>query len=47
VVVNIQKIKELLPCNSGEYIVVLRDGKQLPCSRGFRAGMQQLIERGV
>lgn len=44
-IVNVQKIKELQPVNSGEYIVVLKDGKELPCSRGYRAGLQQLVDR--
>jgi len=44
-IVNVQKIKELQPCNSGEYIVVLKSGKELSCSRGHRAGLQQLIEQ--
>ncbi len=44
-IVNVQKIKELQPVNCGEYIVVLRDGKELSCSRGFRSGLQQLIEK--
>jgi two-component system, LytTR family, response regulator len=43
VIVNVGKIKGLLPCNSGEYIVVLKSGKELSCSRGYRAGLQQLI----
>jgi two-component system LytT family response regulator len=44
-IVNVSKIKELHPCNSGEYIVVLKNGKELSCSRGYRAGLQQLIEK--
>jgi two-component system, LytTR family, response regulator len=44
-IVNVQKIKELQPVNSGEYIVVLKDGKELSCSRGYRAGLQDLIDR--
>jgi two-component system, LytTR family, response regulator len=43
-IVNVKQIKELQPCNSGEYIVVLKSGKALSCSRGYRAGLQQLIE---
>jgi len=43
IIVNIRRIKELQPCNRGEYMVVLRDGKQLSCSRGYRARLQQLI----
>jgi two-component system LytT family response regulator len=47
IIVNIQKIKELQPVNAGEYIVVLKDGKELSCSRGYRAGLQELIERSM
>ena len=43
-IVNVRKIKELIPVNSGEYVVVLRSGKELSCSRGYRAGLQQMIE---
>ena len=42
-IVNIGKIKELQPCNSGEYIVVLKNGKELSCSRGYRRGLQRFI----
>lgn len=44
IIANICKIKELQPCNSGEYIVLLKDGKELPCSRGYRGELQQLIQ---
>ena len=43
IIVNVRRIKELQPCNRGEYMVVLRDGKQLSCSRGYRAKLQKLI----
>lgn len=39
VIVNFTKIRELQACNSGEYIVVLRSGKELPCSRSYRAAL--------
>jgi two-component system LytT family response regulator len=45
VIVNVRKIKELIPVNSGEYIVVLKSGKELSCSRGYRALLQRVIER--
>ena len=44
-IVNVNRIKELQPCNSGEYIVILKDGKELSCSRGYRSGLQGLIGR--
>jgi two-component system, LytTR family, response regulator len=44
VIVNTRKIKELIPVNSGEYVVVLKSGKELSCSRGFRANVQHLVD---
>jgi len=43
VIVNVSKIRELQACNSGEYMVMLRNGKQLPCSRGYRAALEPFI----
>jgi two-component system, LytTR family, response regulator len=45
VIVNVRKIKELIPVNSGEYVVVLKSGKELSCSRGYRANVQHFIEK--
>ena len=44
-IVNVHKIKELIPVNSGEYVVVLKNGKELSCSRGYRAILQRMIEK--
>lgn len=44
-IVNVKKIKELIPVNSGEYIVVLKNGKELSCSRGYRGFLQSVIEK--
>ena len=44
-IVNVRKIKELIPVNSGEYVVVLKSGKELSCSRGYRANVQHIIEK--
>jgi two-component system LytT family response regulator len=41
-IVNIEKIKELQPCNNGEFMVLLRNGKELPCSRYYRHGLEAL-----
>jgi two-component system LytT family response regulator len=43
-IVNVNRIRELQPCDSGEYIAVLRDGKELSCSRGCRPQLLRLIE---
>jgi len=43
IIVNGRKLKELLPCNSGEYIAILRSGKKLSCSRGFRNSLDNFI----
>lgn len=41
-IVNIGKIKELQPCNNGEFMVALRNGKELPCSRFYRHALESL-----
>ncbi len=46
-IVNVRKIKELQPCDSGEYIAVLKNGKELSCSRGYRAELQRLISKAL
>jgi two-component system LytT family response regulator len=45
IIVNIQKLRELQPCDGGEYIAVLKSGKELSCSRGYRSHVQELIDR--
>jgi two-component system, LytTR family, response regulator len=47
VLVNVSKIKELQPCDSGEYIAVLKNGKELSCSRGYRAQLQRVIGKNI
>jgi two-component system, LytTR family, response regulator len=42
-IVNIDRIKELQPLFHGEYEVVLRNGKTLTLSRGFRDRLQGLL----
>jgi two-component system, LytTR family, response regulator len=44
-IVNVRKIRELQPCNSGEFMVILRNGKELSGSRGYRPLLQNLIEK--
>jgi two-component system LytT family response regulator len=40
IIVSVRRVKELQPCNSGEYIVVLKDGQELSCSRGYSASLR-------
>ena len=47
VIVNAHKIKELQPCDSGEYIAVLKNGKELSCSRGYHTHLQRLIGKNL
>jgi len=44
IIVNIHKLRELQPCDGGEYIAVLKNGKELSCSRGYRFHVQELID---
>jgi two-component system LytT family response regulator len=43
-IVNVRRIKELQPCENGEYIAVLKTGKELSCGRSYRAELQKLFD---
>jgi two-component system LytT family response regulator len=43
VIVSIAKIKEVYPCNSGEYMVRLKTGKELACSRSYNSAIRALL----
>jgi two-component system LytT family response regulator len=42
-IVNTDRIKELQPGVSGEYVVLLHNGTRLPLSRGFRDRLQEQL----
>jgi len=44
-IVNVDRIKELRPWFTGEYIVVLQDGKELTLTRSYRDKLKMLIDR--
>lgn len=44
IIINVHKLKELQPCDNGEFIAVLKNGKSLSCSRGYRSEILRLIE---
>ncbi len=43
-IVNVDRIRLLEACGYGEYLVVLRDGKKLSLSRGYRDNLDRLID---
>jgi two-component system, LytTR family, response regulator len=45
VIVNLDRIKELQPWFAGDYIVILRDGRQLKLSRTYREHLQSRMHR--
>jgi len=44
IIVNVKKIRGVQPCNSGEFIVTLMGGKELPSSRGYRENLGSLLK---
>jgi two-component system LytT family response regulator len=42
-IVNTDRIKELQPAPTGEYLVVLHNGARLPLSRGYRDKLQEQL----
>lgn len=47
VIVNMDRIRELQPWFAGDYIVILRDGRQLKLSRTYREALQARMHRMV
>lgn len=43
-IVNVERIKELRSTLDGELVIVLEDGSKLAVSRGFRDGLQRLLD---
>lgn len=47
IIVNVRKIRGVQPCNSGEFIVTLVSGKELPSSRGYRGNLGALLKSAL
>ena len=47
IIVNVKKIRGVQPCNSGEFIVTLVTGKELPSSRGYRQNLGLLLKSAL
>lgn len=47
IIVNVKKIRGVQPCNSGEFIVTLTSGKELPSSRGYREKLGSLLRSAL
>lgn len=46
-IVNVAKIRGVQPCNSGEYMVRLHSGKELPSSRGYRTKLDSILKNAI
>jgi hypothetical protein len=42
VIVNLQHVREVKPWYTGEYILLLSDGKELTLSRGYRSALERM-----
>jgi two-component system, LytTR family, response regulator len=45
VIVNLDAVSEMQSCGGGEYVVVLRSGKELPLGRTYREALDGLVKR--
>jgi two-component system LytT family response regulator len=46
-IVQVDRIRELRPAFHGDFVVVLRDGVELPLSRGYRSKVEQTVGRAL
>jgi two-component system LytT family response regulator len=44
IIVNIDAVAEVQRCGSGEYIVLLRNGRELPLGRSYRERLDELLK---
>ena len=44
-IVNIERIKDIRPLYKGEYVITLTSGISLKASRGYRHGLQSLLDK--
>jgi two-component system LytT family response regulator len=42
-IVNVERIRELQPVFHGDYVIVLKDGTELPLSRGYRDNLESAL----
>lgn len=42
-IINLERVRELQPWFHGDYVVILKDGKQLTLSRGYKPKMHELF----
>lgn len=45
VIVNLSVVHEIQPCGGGEFVVVLRNGRELPLGRTYRSKIDELIHQ--
>ena len=46
-IVNVVKIRGVQPCNSGEFMIRLLNGKELPSSRGYRENLNSILKTAI
>jgi two-component system LytT family response regulator len=46
IIVNIDAVSEMQSCGGGEYVAVLRNGKELPLGRTYRSTLDGLLNKG-
>ena len=46
-IVNVEKVKELRPWPTGEYVVLMHNGKELTLSRGFKEQLPLLVGESI
>lgn len=46
-IVQIDRVRELLPAFHGDFMVVLRDGTRLNMSRGYRSVVEAVLGRSL
>jgi two-component system, LytTR family, response regulator len=45
IIVNLDKVKEVIPCGSGEYVVLMKNGRELSFGRSYRDRLEHFLTK--
>ncbi|HEY1264764.1 MAG TPA: LytTR family transcriptional regulator DNA-binding domain-containing protein [Terriglobales bacterium] len=45
IIVNLDKVKEVVPCGSGEYVVLMKNGRELSFGRSYRDRLEHFLAK--
>jgi len=45
IIVNLDRVKEVIPCGSGEYVILMKNGRELSFGRSYRDRLEHFLSK--